>query len=173
IEVLARREGIEVVKVNPAFTSIIGQLKYAPQYLLDKDVTGAFVIGRRGIGFREEIPENYLKLLRREEFLEYSLYKLEEKKKELKRKLEREENRWKKRAIREELKKINLDVKAVKKEIEVLKSSESNPATQDQTSGGNKLKPILVAGDWKRVVSRLVPVPGAGTIAQSTNVQFC
>ena len=208
IEVLARREGIEVVKVNPAFTSIIGQLKYAPQYLLDKDVAGAFVIGRRGIGFREEIPENYLKLLRREEFLEYSLYKLEEKKKELKRKLEREENRWKKRAIREELKKINLDVKAVKKEIEVLKSSESNPTTQDQTSGGNKsvrglpkgrqkswrvlravltipllgksftrdfspLKPILVAGDWKRVVKRRVPVPGAGTIAQSTNVQFC
>jgi len=35
------------------------------------------------------------------------------------------------------------------------------------------LKPILVAGDWKRVVKRRVPVPGAGTTAQSTNVQFC
>jgi len=31
IEKLARLNGIEVVKVNPAFTSVIGSLKYAPQ----------------------------------------------------------------------------------------------------------------------------------------------
>jgi IS605 OrfB family transposase len=33
IESLAIREGIEVVKVNPAFTSVIGMMKYCPQYL--------------------------------------------------------------------------------------------------------------------------------------------
>jgi len=207
IEVLARREGIEVIKVNPAFTSVIGQLKYSPQYSIDKDIAGAFVIGRRGMGFKEEIPENYLKLLKREEFLEYSLQRLEEKKKELKKKLEEENNKWKRRAIKEELKKINLDIKTVKKEIEAFESSESDPATRQQTSGGNKsvrglskkrhkswrvlravltfpllgkslirdfspLRPVLVEGKWERVVKRRVPVPGAGTTAQSTNVQF-
>jgi len=207
IEVLARREGIEVIKVNPAFTSVIGQLKYAPQYLVDKDIAGAFVIGRRGMGFKEEIPENYLKLLKREEFLEYSLQRLEEKKKELKKKLEEENNKWKRRAIKEELKKINLDIKTVKKEIEAFESSESDSATRQQTSGGNKsvrgllkerrkswrvlravltfpllgksfvrdfspLRPVLVEGKWERVVKRRVPVPGAGTTAQPTNVQF-
>ncbi len=138
IEVLARREGIEVIRVNPAFTSVIGQLKYAPQYFIDKDIAGAFVIGRRGMGFREEIPENYLKLLKKEEFLEYSLYKLEEKKKELKKKIEEESNKWKKKVIKEKLKKINLDIKVIKREIKTLKSSESDSATRQQTSGGNK-----------------------------------
>ena len=138
IEVLAKREGIEVVKVNPAFTSVIGQLKYAPQYLLDKDVAGAFVIGRRGIGFKEEIPENYLKLLKKEEFLNYSLYRLEEKKKELKEKLEEETNKWKRKALKGELKRINSDIKAVKREIKTLESSGSDSATRQQTSGGNK-----------------------------------
>ena len=138
VEVLAKREGIEVVKVNPAFTSVIGQLKYAPQYLLDKDVAGAFVIGRRGMGFKEEIPENYLKLLEKEEFLNYSLYKLEEKKKELKKELKKETNKWKKEALKGELKRTNSDIKAVKREIEILKSSESDSATREQTSGGNK-----------------------------------
>ncbi|WP_411376605.1 IS200/IS605 family accessory protein TnpB-related protein [Desulfurobacterium thermolithotrophum] len=138
VEVLAKRERIEVIKVNPAFTSVIGQLKYAPQYRIDKDVAGAFVIGRRGMGFREEIPENYLKLLKKEEFLEYSLQRLEEKKKELKEKLEGENNKWKRKALKEELKKINLDIKAVKEEIKILKSSGSDSATRQQTSGGNK-----------------------------------
>jgi len=31
IEVLARRNGIEIRKVNPAYTSVIGKLKYSPQ----------------------------------------------------------------------------------------------------------------------------------------------
>jgi len=138
IEVLARRNGIEVIKVNPAFTSIIGELKYAPQYGLDKDIAGAFVIGRRGMGFGEEIPENYLALLDREDFLKYSLYRLEERKEELKEKLKKESNKWKKNSIKMELKKLNLDVKIVKKEIERFKSSGSNPASQEQASGGNK-----------------------------------
>jgi len=66
------------------------------------------------------------------------LYKLEEKKKELKKKLEEENNKWKRKAVKEELKRISSDIKAVKKEIETLKSSESDSATRQQTAGGNK-----------------------------------
>jgi len=110
-----------------------------------------------------------------------------------------------------------------------LEYSLSNPATQDQTSGGNKsvrglpkgrqkrwrvlravltipllgksfrkdfspLKPILVVGNWKRVVKRRVPALSAGAMGgqkppggvghpekaeykyptqNCTNVQFC
>jgi len=34
------------------------------------------------------------------------------------------------------------------------------------------LSPVLVEGKWERMVKRRVPVPGAGTTAQLTNVQF-
>ena len=74
IERIAKLNGIEVIKVNPAFTSVIGSLKYSPQLGIDKDIAGAFVIGRRALGFKEEIPENYLKLLSEREYLEYALY---------------------------------------------------------------------------------------------------
>jgi len=36
------------------------------------------VIGRRALGFKEEIPENYLKLLSDREYLEYALYTYED-----------------------------------------------------------------------------------------------
>ena len=35
------------------------------------------------------------------------------------------------------------------------------------------LRAVLVSGAWERVVKGLVPVPGAGTTARFTNVQFC
>jgi IS605 OrfB family transposase len=59
IEVLVKRNGIGLIKVNPAYTSVIGKLKYAPQYNIDKDIAGAFVIVRRGLGFKERLPKNY------------------------------------------------------------------------------------------------------------------
>jgi hypothetical protein len=39
-------------------------LKYAPQLNIDKDIAGAYVIGRRALGFKEDMPENYEKLLK-------------------------------------------------------------------------------------------------------------
>jgi hypothetical protein len=48
-------KGVEVVEVNPAYTSVIGMLKYAPQLNIDKDIAGAYVIGRRALGFKEDI----------------------------------------------------------------------------------------------------------------------
>jgi transposase, IS605 OrfB family, central region len=41
IEITARRNGIEIRKVNPAHTSVIGKLKYAPQFNIDKDIAAA------------------------------------------------------------------------------------------------------------------------------------
>lgn len=64
IKVLAKRKGIQVIEVNPAYTSIIGMLKYAPQYMISKDVAAAYVIARRGLGLKEQIPEGYMAILK-------------------------------------------------------------------------------------------------------------
>jgi len=63
VKLLAKREGVEVIEVNPAYTSVIGMLKYAPQFMVSKDVASSYVIARRGLGLRERIPHNYMLLL--------------------------------------------------------------------------------------------------------------
>jgi hypothetical protein len=47
--------GIWYRKVNPAFTSVIGKVKYSEMYGLTVHESAAFVIGRRGLGFDEKI----------------------------------------------------------------------------------------------------------------------
>ena len=79
----AMLKGVEVIEVNPAYTSIIGMLKYAPQLSIDKDIAGAYVIGRKALGFREDMPENYEKLLKDKAYLEFALKRCEEREKEL------------------------------------------------------------------------------------------
>ncbi|MCF6096841.1 IS200/IS605 family accessory protein TnpB-related protein [Thermovorax subterraneus] len=64
IKVLAKRKGIQIIEVNPAYTSLIGMLKYAPQYMISKDVAAAYVIARRGLGLKEQIPEGYMAILK-------------------------------------------------------------------------------------------------------------
>ncbi|MCG0276318.1 MAG: IS200/IS605 family accessory protein TnpB-related protein [Thermosediminibacteraceae bacterium] len=64
IKILAKRKGIQVIEVNPAYTSVIGMLKYAPQYMISKDVAAAYVIARRGLGLKEQIPEGYMAILK-------------------------------------------------------------------------------------------------------------
>jgi hypothetical protein len=49
-------KGVDVIEVNPAYTSAIGMLKCVPQLSIDKDVAGAYVIGRRALGFKEDMP---------------------------------------------------------------------------------------------------------------------
>ena len=85
---------------------MIGALKYAPQLGIDKDIAGAYVIGRRALGFKEKVPENYLKLLSDREYLEYAICTYEEKEKELKEKLKKETNQYKRNAINSELKQV-------------------------------------------------------------------
>jgi IS605 OrfB family transposase len=68
IHSLARKRGVEVLEVNPKDTSTIGMLKYAPQLHLSKDVAAAYVIGRRALGYEENLPKGYEVLLRDDTF---------------------------------------------------------------------------------------------------------
>ncbi|GAV25909.1 ISChy5, transposase, partial [Carboxydothermus islandicus] len=63
IKTLAQRYGIAIREVSPAYTSVIGMLKYAPQFNLTKDKAAAYVIARRGLALREKIPLKYKELL--------------------------------------------------------------------------------------------------------------
>ncbi len=54
---------IQVIEVNPAYTSVIGLLKYTPQYMISKDVAASYVIARRGLGLKEQIPEGYMAIV--------------------------------------------------------------------------------------------------------------
>jgi IS605 OrfB family transposase len=49
----AEKFGIEVLEVNPAFTSILGILKYQKMYSLNRHTAAALVIARRGITIKE------------------------------------------------------------------------------------------------------------------------
>jgi IS605 OrfB family transposase len=103
---VAKLKGVEVIEVNPAYTSIIGMLKYAPQLNIDKDVAGAYVIGRRALGFKEDMPENYEKLLKDKAYLEFALKKYEEREKELIELITTERNEYKRNALESELRNV-------------------------------------------------------------------
>jgi IS605 OrfB family transposase len=103
---IAMLKGVEVVEVNPAYTSVIGMLKYAPQLNIDKDIAGAYVIGRRALGFKEDTPENYKRLLKDKAYLEFALKRYEEREKELTELLEKETNEYKRNALESELRSV-------------------------------------------------------------------
>jgi IS605 OrfB family transposase len=52
------RNGVEVVEVNPAFTSVIGRVKFSKRYGLSIHHAAALTIGRRCLNFSERIPRN-------------------------------------------------------------------------------------------------------------------
>jgi IS605 OrfB family transposase len=128
IEIVAKRNGIQVVKVNPAYTSIIGKLKYAPLYNIDKDTAGAYVIARRGLGFKERLPKNYKELLKDTEFLSYTMAQIEDKIAKLKQEIGKEKNKYKRNRLKSVLWKT-------RKELDLLlryfrESGESESAAQ-------------------------------------------
>ncbi|MFQ5979487.1 MAG: IS200/IS605 family accessory protein TnpB-related protein [Candidatus Heimdallarchaeota archaeon] len=55
IQAQALKKGLAVKEVNPAFTSIIGEWKYARMYGLNGHQAAALVIGRRGLGLSEKL----------------------------------------------------------------------------------------------------------------------
>jgi IS605 OrfB family transposase len=135
IESLANQDGIEVVKVNPAFTSLIGMMKYCPQYFIDKDIAGAYVIGRKALGFKEKIPDNYKKLLKSQVYIQYALWRLGKIEDELKNKLNQEKNKYKANGIKRDLRKLKREKKFLEKflvEVSGRKSPQSEPETQKQ-----------------------------------------
>ncbi|WP_243123453.1 IS200/IS605 family accessory protein TnpB-related protein [Thermaerobacter sp. FW80] len=51
----AAREGVEVLRVNPAFTSVIGKVKFMARYGLSPYAAAAVAIARRGLGLGERL----------------------------------------------------------------------------------------------------------------------
>jgi len=128
IEIVARRNGIQLIKVNPAYTSIIGKLKYAPLYNIDEDTAGAYVIARRGFGFKERLPKNYRKLLEDKEFLSYSVARVEDRITKLRKEIEAEKNEYKRNKLRSDLRRLKGKLKLLLGSL--LDSGESETATQ-------------------------------------------
>jgi len=123
---VAMLKGVEVIEVNPAYTSVIGMLKYAPQLSIDKDIAGAYVIGRRALGFKEDMPENYEKLLKDGAYLEFALKKYEEREKELRELIEKESNEYKRNALKSELKNVEYAKELLVNLVQSLQSESSS-----------------------------------------------
>jgi len=131
---VAMLKGVEVVEVNPAYTSAIGMLKYAPQLNIDKDIAGAYVIGRRALGFKEDMPENYEKLLKDKAYLEFALKRYEEREKELRELIEKETNEYKRNALRSELRNAEYARKLL---AHLIQSLQSEPSSCEGANGRN------------------------------------
>ncbi len=131
---VAMLKGVEVIEVNPAYTSIIGMLKYAPQLSIDKDIAGAYVIGRKALGFKEDMPENYEKLLRDKTYLEFALKRYEEREKELRELIEKEGNEYKRNALKSELKVVE---NAKNLLVNLIQSLQSEPSSCEGANGRN------------------------------------
>ena len=52
----AFREGVEIISVNPAYSSIIGKYKFARMYGISTHVAASLVLARRGLRLRESLP---------------------------------------------------------------------------------------------------------------------
>ncbi|MFP3253728.1 MAG: IS200/IS605 family accessory protein TnpB-related protein [Hydrogenobaculum sp.] len=198
VEILARRDGIELIKVNPAYTSVIGKLKYAPQFNIDKDISAAFVIARRGLGFKERLPKNYKELLNDKDFLLFSEASIEDKIAKLKKEIKEEKNEYKRNKLKSKLSKLKKELKALQKHLSFIVESEKSKSVSQQPVNQRKeqvrglpvgryknwqvlftafafsclesyrdfspLKRVMISRDWVRMVNRLVPVLGAGTM---------
>jgi transposase, IS605 OrfB family, central region len=123
---VAMIKGVEIVEVHPAYTSVIGMLKYAPQLSIDKDIAGAYVIGRRALGFKEDMPENYERLLKDKAYLEFALKRYEERERELTELIEKESNQYKRNALESEAKAVKNAKELLTNLIQSLQSESSS-----------------------------------------------
>jgi hypothetical protein len=155
-------KGVEVVEVNPAYTSVIGMLKYAPQLNIDKDIAGAYVIGRRALGFKEDTPENYERLLKDKAYLEFALKRYEEREEELKELLEKETNEYKRNAIKSELSSVENAKKVL---TNLIQSFQSEPSSCEGAYGRNpeqgRVAKTTLQSAWQVLrVALLFPILG-------------
>ena len=56
LESRCKRHGIGLHKVNPAFTSVIGMIKFMPKYGLNSGTAAAMTIARRAMNYSERAP---------------------------------------------------------------------------------------------------------------------
>jgi hypothetical protein len=92
------------------------------------------VIGRRALGFKEDMPENYEKLLKDRAYLEFALKRYEEREKELRELIEEETNQYKRNALESELKDVE---KAKKLLTNLVQSLQSEPSGCEGANGRN------------------------------------
>jgi IS605 OrfB family transposase len=159
---VAMLKGVEVIEVHPAYTSVIGMLKYAPQLNIDKDVAGAYVIGRRALGFKENTPENYERLLKDKAYLEFALKRYEEREKELRELIEKESNKYKRNALESELKNVQ---NAKKLLTHLVQSLQSEPSGCEGAYGRNpergRVAKTTLQSAWQVLkVALLFPILG-------------
>jgi len=159
---VAMLKGVEVVEVNPAYTSVIGMLKYAPQLSIDKDIAGAYVIGRRALGFREDMPENYERLLKDKAYLEFALKRYEEREKELRELIEKESNEYKRSALKSELRNVECAEELL---TNLIQSLQSEPSGCEGANGRNpeqgRVAKTTLQSAWQVLkVALLFPILG-------------
>jgi len=159
---VAMLRGVGVVEVNPAYTSVIGMLKYAPQLSIDKDIASAYVIGRRALGFKEDTPENYEKLLKDKAYLEFALKRYEEREKELRELIEKESNEYKRNALESELKVVE---NAKNLLVNLIQSLQSEPSSCEGANGRNpeqgRVAKTTLQSAWQVLkVALLFPILG-------------
>jgi IS605 OrfB family transposase len=159
---VARLKGVEVIEVNPAYTSVIGMLKYAPQLNIDKDIASAYVIGRRALGFKEDMPENYEKLLKDKAYLEFALKRYEEREKELRELIEKESNEYKRNALKSELKVVENAKKLLTNLIQSLQSESSScEGTNGRNPERGRVAKTTLQSAWQVLkVAFLFPILG-------------
>ncbi len=158
---VAMIEGVEVIEVNPAYTSVIGMLKYAPQLNIDKDIAGAYVIGRRALGFKEDTPENYEKLLRDKAYLEFALERYEEREEELTELVEKESNEYKRNALKSELRSVEDARKLITNLLQSLQSEPSGcEGANGRNSGQGETKKVSQSAWQVLKVALLLPILG-------------
>jgi IS605 OrfB family transposase len=66
LDVLERKclkRGVAIKKIQPAYTSLIGKYTYSRLYNLSAHVLASYIIARKGLGFKETIPDIYKWLL--------------------------------------------------------------------------------------------------------------
>jgi len=159
---VAMLKGVKIVEVNPAYTSVIGMLKYAPQLNIDKDIASAYVIGRRALGFKEDTPENYEGLLKDKEYLEFAVGKYKDREKELKELIEKESNQYKGNALKRELKEVE---NAKKLLTNLVQSLQGEPSSCEGAYGRNpergRVAKTTLQSAWRVLrVALLFPILG-------------
>jgi IS605 OrfB family transposase len=159
---VAMIKGVEVIEVNPAYTSVIGMLKYAPQLNIDKDIAGAYVIGRRALGFKEDMPENYERLLKDKAYLEFALKRYEEREKELRELIEKEGNQYKRNALEIEAKTVENARKLLTNFIQSLQSEPNScEGAYGRNSEQGRVAKTTLQSAWQVLkVALLFPILG-------------
>jgi len=155
-------KGVEIVEINPAYTSIIGMLKYAPQLSIDKDIAGAYVIGRRALGFKDYTPENYERLLKDKAYLEFAMKRYEEREKELTELAEKESNEYKRNALKSELRNVQNEKNLL---ANLVRSLQSEPSSCEGANGRNpergRVEKTTLQSAWQVLrVALLFPILG-------------